>query len=123
MEAKVIGYDATQNKFQIEWKSTKMKDYIHRIELLFDIEDPFRFVERIKSAYESRKEAYAVLRYNLYVDCMPAEGLPMLDSEQMNRVLTNALCTKELKGVSFSPFFIHYQFFKTIFQFYIYRLL
>ena len=31
---------------------------------------------------------------------MPSEGLPTLDSEQMNRILTNALCTTSLKQAS-----------------------
>ena len=40
--------------------------------------------------------AESLLRYNLYIDCMPTDDTPHLDSEQVNRVLSSAMNTQSL---------------------------
>ena len=38
----------------------------------------------------------ATIRYNLYIDCMPTDDIPALDSDQLNRVLALAFRTPQL---------------------------
>ena len=45
----------------------------------------------------SRKLAESCIRYNLYIDCMPAEELGGLAAEQVNRVLSRAMSTNAMK--------------------------
>ncbi len=56
---------------------------VSRINLLFGAEDPFAFAARVAEAHAARRRAEAVLRYNLYVDCMPTEDMAALDTEQV----------------------------------------
>jgi len=45
--------------------------------------------------------AEALIRYNLYIDCMPTDGVAQLDSEQINRIVSRALNTLSLKRNEF----------------------
>eukprot|EP00163_Fabomonas_tropica_P031149 TRINITY_DN730_c1_g1_i7.p1 TRINITY_DN730_c1_g1~~TRINITY_DN730_c1_g1_i7.p1 ORF type:complete len:4213 (+),score=1156.03 TRINITY_DN730_c1_g1_i7:1002-12641(+) len=65
---------------------------------MFLAEDPFRFARRVASAHAGRQEAEALLRYNLYVDSMPTDEIPPLDSTQIKRIMSSALNVKRLKG-------------------------
>ena len=65
---------------------------IPRIRLLFYAEDPRVFSQRIKTAFESRKVCEAELRYNLYIDCMPMDGVGELDQASLKRMIEWAQC-------------------------------
>jgi len=58
------------------------------------------FAKRIVRALQSRDVAYQGLLYNLYIDSMPVEGVPMLAPEQLNRVMTLALNTNRVRHKS-----------------------
>ena len=98
LDAKVLSYDDKKQLFLVEWVNLAIKDYVQRMEIVFAAENPFNFAKRIGAAHKLRKDAIDIFRYNLYIDCMPVDGLPALDSEQMNRILSNALSTKSLKN-------------------------
>ena len=51
----------------------------------------------MSEAYKSRSKAESLIRYNLYVDCMPTDEVGQLDSEQISRVLGSALSTPDLR--------------------------
>eukprot|EP00937_MAST-01D_sp_MAST-1D-sp2_P001678 g1678.t1 len=55
---------------------------------MFLAEDPENFADRVASAHRRREQALLALRYELFVDCMPLEGLPTWDSEQRARVMS-----------------------------------
>ena len=83
--------------FKIVWDETLEEENVDRLRLMFIAEDPFNFAKRVCHAHKTRVQAEAVLRYNLYIDCMPTDDMPSLDSEQVNRILPSALNTKVLK--------------------------
>eukprot|EP00002_Diphylleia_rotans_P006932 TRINITY_DN1638_c0_g1_i1.p1 TRINITY_DN1638_c0_g1~~TRINITY_DN1638_c0_g1_i1.p1 ORF type:complete len:4126 (-),score=976.49 TRINITY_DN1638_c0_g1_i1:597-12974(-) len=101
---KVLQYNPQKELFQIEWssnlhdKNPKSQEWLSRIYILFDAEDPFRFAKRISSAYNSRSDFYSRLRYNLYIDSMPTDELPTLDKEQTQRITAYTFNTKKMKG-------------------------
>jgi dynein heavy chain len=74
---------------------------LDRLQICFDAEDPSLFAQRVVKAYRSRRLAEAVIKYNLYVDCMPSEELGQLDAEQISRVLARAMSTKEMQRNDF----------------------
>ena len=72
--------------------------WVPRIQLLFAAEDPVNFAERVAKAYALRCETEALLRYNLYVDCMPMDGVVRLDPSSLERMITWAKGTRALKN-------------------------
>ena len=47
--------------------------------------------------HRTRHQAASLLRYNLYVDCMPTDDAPKLDAEQCSRVVGSAINSKALQ--------------------------
>lgn len=74
----------------------KNQYWIHRVRLMFKSEDPTIFAERIAEAFKLRKDTEALLRYNLYVDCMPMDGVGELDQASLKRMVE---CAKNSPGV------------------------
>lgn len=72
--------------------------WVPRIQLLFAAEDPVNFAERVAKAYALRCETEALLRYNLYVDCMPMDGVLRLDPSSLDRMINWAKGTRTLKN-------------------------
>lgn len=60
--------------------------WIPRIRIMFAAEDPAKYVRRVADAFQARKFTESLLRYNLYVDNMPMEGVGELDSASMKRI-------------------------------------
>ncbi|XP_022110107.1 dynein heavy chain 1, axonemal-like isoform X1 [Acanthaster planci] len=61
--------------------------WVPRIQLMFLAEDPQVFAKAVASAHRARRHTEALLRYHLYVDCMPMEGLVELDPESLKRMV------------------------------------
>ncbi|OAF70501.1 hypothetical protein A3Q56_01728, partial [Intoshia linei] len=85
-------------------KNTNNKDYfsktsskIQRIYLCFSSEDPRIFARRIKHAVNLRSYTEALIRYNLYIDCMPMDGVAEPEPVSMKRILNLAKSVKSLK--------------------------
>jgi dynein heavy chain, axonemal len=70
---------------------------VPRIELCFDAEDPVLFAKRVGEAHRSRVHAESLMHYHLVVDCMPTEGVPGLNSEQLARVLSAVNSSKAVR--------------------------
>ena len=89
----VVGFDAAAQEWQLTWAGEEdaAAASAPRLEVLFDAEDPFQFADRIRAATDARAHTLAALRYNLIVDCMPTDGVPALDSQQVDRVVDAAL--------------------------------
>jgi len=94
----VLEYDDTSGKFTVEWESSGAKHQLSRLDVCFSAEDPVQFADRVAAAYAGRRRTMDTIRYNLYVDCMPTDDIPALDSDQLNRVLGLAFRTKQLGG-------------------------
>ena len=74
--------------------------WIPRIRLMFCAEDPVNFAERVFKAYELRRNTEILLRYHLYVDCMPTDGVPSLNSETVERIIKWAKGIKSIQNNS-----------------------
>ena len=61
--------------------------WIPRVRLLFMAEDPRVFAQRVGNAFRLRKRTEALLRYNLYIDCMPMDGVGELDQASLKRMV------------------------------------
>ena len=57
--------------------------WVPRVMVCFLAEDPFVFARRHADAHRGRARAESLLRYNLYIDCMPTEDVPPLPAEQV----------------------------------------
>ncbi|KAH1168316.1 dynein axonemal heavy chain 1 [Mauremys mutica] len=71
--------------------------WVPRVRLLFLAEDPHVFAQRVVSANTLRKKTQALLRYNLYVDCMPVDGLRSIDEKSLGRMKQLAMSTSHLR--------------------------
>jgi dynein heavy chain len=87
--------------FEVTWPSENRllpdsAGTLQRLDICFKAEDPSFFADRIYAAYEARMQAESMMRYNLYIDCMPTEDLCQLDSEQVNRIMSSAMSASQL---------------------------
>ena len=60
--------------------------WVPRVRLMFCAEDPEVFAQRVSKAFCLRQETESLLRYNLYIDCMPMEGVGELDQASLKRM-------------------------------------
>lgn len=60
--------------------------WVPRVQLYFKAEDPAVFAKRVASSYKARRYTESLLRYNLYIDCMPMEGVGELDQASLKRM-------------------------------------
>ncbi|XP_060621830.2 dynein axonemal heavy chain 1 [Anolis sagrei] len=71
--------------------------WVPRVRLLFLAEDPRVFAQRVISANNMRKKTQALLLYNLYVDCMPVDGLQSIEEKSLQHMKQMALETSHLR--------------------------
>ena len=64
---------------------------------MFLAEDPTVFVRRVAHAHMSRAKTEALLRYHLYIDCMPTDEMAELDSDSLHRIVSTARSSPRLK--------------------------
>ena len=102
-------------KLIVEWRACKVVDCfldsnelyvtfdeakgckLEAIYVCFDGEDPELYNKRVHAAVQFRNRVKACTSLNLYIDCMPVDSLKALDSEQVNRVLDNAMNMNKLR--------------------------
>ena len=60
--------------------------WIPRIQMMFLAEDPIVFAKRVAQAYHDRDAVEANIRYNLYLDCMPVDGLVEMSQVSLNNI-------------------------------------
>jgi dynein heavy chain len=101
VDATVLAYDALSQKFEVRTRSGLTAN-VHRISVCLKDDDRFDFVKRYQAAQQLRSRAESILRYNLYVDCMPAEEQPDMDVDQMNRILALALSSPRMMKANVS---------------------
>lgn len=71
--------------------------WVPRVRLLFLAEDPRVFAQRVIAANDLRKKTQALLLYNLYVDCMPVDGLQSIEEKSLLRMKQLAVNTPHLR--------------------------
>ncbi|TYZ61500.1 hypothetical protein PybrP1_006824 [[Pythium] brassicae (nom. inval.)] len=87
-DAHVIGYRADTQTYAVQFQRNKKAEVAEarRLDICFKAEDPDNFADRYVSAHVARLQAQNLLRKNLYVDCMPVEGLHKLGNESLNKI-------------------------------------
>lgn len=97
-DATVHDVDPATNTYLVAFDSQSDKpEWVHRMFICFDAEDPSKYAQRLAAAYRGRADAERTLRLSLLVDCMPYGDVPQLSVEQINRMLNYALNNKALK--------------------------
>ncbi|XP_062056155.1 dynein axonemal heavy chain 1 [Lepus europaeus] len=71
--------------------------WVPRIQLLFCAEDPHVFTQRVVQANATRKDTEALLRYNLYIDCMPCDGQQLISEQSLSRIKQWAMSTPRMR--------------------------
>ncbi|KAG7197921.1 hypothetical protein KM043_016158 [Ampulex compressa] len=75
----------------------KRKYLLPRIYIRFFAEDPTIFAKRVRAALEHRQYAQSSIKYNLYLDCMPMDGIPVLQESIMESIIALSLRHGTLK--------------------------
>lgn len=70
---------------------------LDRLFICFDAEDPVVYCEHLLDTMRRKSETAASVALNLYVDCMPMDGLKELNSEQISRIVESAVNTDKLR--------------------------
>lgn len=83
----IYSYNYDKEVYEGVWDGTTDQCALTRINLLFDAEDPRIFAERVAKAHKEREYADSLIRYNYFIDNMPVQELPELDSEQVSRII------------------------------------
>jgi len=91
-------WDAERAVYCGQWDMTSEYVELTRINLLFNSEDPRIFAQRVAQAHQERIFADSQIRYNFFIDNMPAEELSELDPEQISRIIHMATASRYLKS-------------------------
>jgi dynein heavy chain len=90
----VTSYEPKEGVYVVKYG--KVTARVPKVCLCFQEEDRFNFVERFREAHVRRLQAETLIRYNLYVDCMPEDDQIALGDEWVNRILAMALHNPQL---------------------------
>ena len=71
--------------------------WLPRIRVKFKAECPRAFAHRLYSAYKRRNDAEARMRYELYLDCMPMDGIEDLEEASWKRMEKKTLSTPNIR--------------------------
>ena len=71
--------------------------WVPRIRLMFCAEDPVVFADRVAYAYRLRQQTEALIRYQLYIDCMPVDEVAELETSSLEQMVGWASETSMLK--------------------------
>ncbi|XP_058804505.1 dynein axonemal heavy chain 1-like [Phymastichus coffea] len=80
----VINYNEDSSLRLLSLDGKKTIFTLPRLRVRFIAEDPRIFAERLESALKTRRFCEARLEYNLYIDCMPLEGMSAHVNETIN---------------------------------------
>ena len=70
---------------------------LHRLFICFDAEDPDAYCNHLLEAMKRKHLSIASVALNLYVDCMPLDGIKEIESEQITRIVANAVNMDSLR--------------------------
>lgn len=93
----VENYNENKKRWLISDSETDKKYHVPRIQLQFLAEDPWNFVQRIKSALYARKQAEIQLKFNIIIDCMILTGVPIPNEPTMQRIFNWVMTKEKLK--------------------------
>jgi hypothetical protein len=76
----IIGYDSDKNKYKFKYTvdGRPKGALVPRIYLCSDLEDPYRYCDKVAKAFFGRLYADNLIKQTYYVERMPTEGLNSL---------------------------------------------
>eukprot|EP00965_Chrysotila_dentata_P230422 6197764-Pleurochrysis_carterae.AAC.2 len=91
-ECKVLKFDAATQLFTVldvpnlndDEDAAPFEASVRRIDVCFSVENPMHFAKRVAAAHRARQRAADLMRFNLFIDCMPHDGMPTLEKERAN---------------------------------------
>lgn len=88
LDAYVVSYDSATRLFAVEIQRQDTREIIEcrRLDVCFKAEDPNNFADRYIAAQVARVQAQDLLRESFYIDCMPLDELPKLESGSVNKI-------------------------------------
>ena len=84
----IVTLDGTQSKFRLP-----------RIYVMFRAEDPLNFTFRVLDAVLRRRHTEKLIKFNIYCDCMPLEGLDEVSEKSMERIYKSITRNGLLKDI------------------------
>ncbi|TPX54258.1 hypothetical protein SeMB42_g00367 [Synchytrium endobioticum] len=107
-DVKIMGYHPASQRWRVVWhqqyhhvennreqnalrRGDEWESWVHRIDLMFESEDPFKFVQRVAAAHRLRLEIAQKLRYNFFVDSMPTNAALEMTDDQVERIFKWAM--------------------------------
>lgn len=81
--------------------SNYISEQLDRLFICFDAEDPEIYCAHLLNAMNRKSETASSVALNLYVDCMPMDGLKELNSEQISRIIDSAVNMDTLRQNTF----------------------
>ncbi|KAG9394461.1 dynein light chain binding [Carpediemonas membranifera] len=86
VSAEAVNYRETDNHYLVQLEETRKRLWVPRIMMYILGENPFNFAKRFEYALNSRRDAEANVRYNLFIDSMPNDDIEGLSSENITGI-------------------------------------
>ncbi|ODM98022.1 Dynein heavy chain 1, axonemal [Orchesella cincta] len=103
VDVAVFDYHPGQNKFFVRSIHPPfVYAWVSKVYLCFDAEDPNKHGLRIKDAIKRRIEMENVMRYNLYVDCLPMYDFPTLEESAFEKIIQKVKTTSNIKTTPYA---------------------
>ncbi|XP_055847749.1 dynein axonemal heavy chain 1 [Episyrphus balteatus] len=87
----VYNYNKEALKFTVIDLQEAKTHKLYRIHLMFMAENPYSFLERIKSALTRRSDFEAHVRYQMILDCTMYDEVPKMNQSLLNRIFKLSL--------------------------------
>lgn len=87
IKCEVHSYDDSNKLYTVKCLDTEAISQVKRLELLFNSENPFLFADRLKYAFDLRRQVESYVRYTLFVNNMPAGDLPPMQTKLLNEIV------------------------------------
>ncbi|KAL0272752.1 UNVERIFIED_CONTAM: hypothetical protein PYX00_005610 [Menopon gallinae] len=87
LDVAVMGYNYDTSKWHIvTLDGSQSKMWLPRIYVMFRAEDPKNFALRVLDAVQRRHQAEKLIKFNIYCDSMPLDGMPGLEEKTIQRI-------------------------------------
>ena len=98
----IIDHNAASNQYTVHFLPDGISKLVHRLNLLFDIEDESKFNERRRVATVARNEAKEQMRLDHFVDRQSRESIRPINKDSIKR-----MHTKVVEGLSVTVSYSH----------------
>lgn len=96
----MVSYDSKKCKFNVKPYKAGGDQLIEvpRLFMICSFEDPFRYCQKLVTAFNLRTYMDSMLRYNYYVDNIPVHDMDGLPEEREHRIQEMAINSKKMNA-------------------------